>query len=80
MIWTIGAGFGKFDCATCWCWSWSAGWRPGGSQTVTTMSTVSITSIVVVMVMSCLLSNGMVEDKTKMALKARVVDSFMDTE
>ena len=27
--------------------------------------------------MSCLLSKGMAEDKTKRALKARAVDSFM---
>lgn len=75
---TAGAGFGIFGCATCWCWS--AGLPPGGSQTVTTTSTVSIMSIVVVMVMSCLFSKGIVKDKAKRALKARVVDSFITTD
>lgn len=55
----------------------AAGWAPDGSQTVTIASTVSITLIVEVRVMSCLFSKGMEEDKTKRALKARVVDSFI---
>lgn len=55
----------------------SADWPPGGSQTVTTTSTVSITSIVVVMVISCLLSKGMAEEKTERAPKARLMDSFI---
>ena len=76
---TAGAGFGLLRFATCWFWSWSTGLPPGGSQTVTTMSTVSITSIVVVSVISCLFSKGMAEDKAKRALKATVVDSFMAT-
>lgn len=76
-MWTTGAGFGVFGCATCLSWSWSASLAPGGSQIVTTTSTVSITSTVVVMVMSCLFSKGMGEDKATRAPKARVVDSFM---
>ena len=82
VIWTTGAGFGLFGCATCCCWSEGAGLPPGGSQTVTTsittISTVSITSIVVVM--SCLFSKGMVNDKAKRALITRVMDNFMATD
>lgn len=76
VILIIGAGLGLFGCAI---WCWSAG-VPPGSQTVTTTSTVSITSIVVVIVMSCLLSKGMAEDRAKGILRASVVDSFMATD
>ena len=80
-MWTTGAGFGVFSCATCLSWSRSCSGSlpPGGSQIVTTTSTVSITSTVVVMVMSCLFSKGMAEDTATKAPKARVVDSFMAT-
>ncbi len=67
-----GAEFGLFGCTTCFCSTW-----PGGSQTVTIRSTVSITSTVVVTVISCLFSKGIGEDQAKKALKARVVDSFI---
>ena len=82
-MWTTGAGFGIFGCATCGCCSCLAGSPPGGSQRVTITSTmsvmVSITSMVVVTAISCLFSSGIVEDKANKAPKARVVDSFMTT-
>ena len=77
VIYTTGAKFGLDGCATCWCCSFSASWPPGGSQIVTTTSTVSITSTVVVTVTSCLFSNGMAKDKAKRAPNARDVDSFI---